>query len=101
MSNQRGRRHPLLLYQIEKALQVALLGESHVGKRIVVAPFLVVGIVASGTVGHGQAQIELLAVERVTWHLHAHQADGNHPPLVAGQLRRLLDRLAARRSRGD
>ncbi len=79
--------------QVQERLHVALLGPAHVADRVVDAPALVVRVVAAGAVGARQAQVELLHVERLARHLHAHVAHHDHRGAVAGQAGGQLDRV--------
>ena len=73
-------------HEIEEARQVAALGPTHVADRVVVAAFLVRGVVAARTVGAGEADLQLLMIKVVPRRVQADHAQDDDPPPVAAEV---------------
>src|SRR5579859_3084219 len=73
-------------HQMEECLQVPLFGPSNVTRRVVVSPLLILGVIASGTVGAGHDKLRLLEVERPSREVEADGTKCDHSPLMANSL---------------
>src|SRR6185369_11137189 len=92
---------PPVAYQLEKALDVSVLGPTHVWKRIVLPSFFVVRIVPARSIRHGNDQFELATEKRCSWNIHAGHADHDHASFQTRDTRSQLDRLIGISGRGD
>ncbi len=101
MGDQRARRDPSLLDELQEGLHVPPLGPANIGKWVVVPAFLVSGIVAARSVGHGQPEIQLLAVVLIALEVHSDHADEDDAALGPRDDRRGIDRLVALGRRRD
>ena len=89
------------LDQPQEGLHVAALGPAHVAVGVVLTILLVGRVVAAGTVGGGQPQLEFLQVVGLARQIHAHGAEHHHPALPAADLSGDFDRTVVLGARSD
>src|SRR5689334_9329555 len=91
----------LLSDELEKALDVALLGPTHVWQRVIVAALLVLRIVTAWPIRHRNDQLELTTKKRRTGYVHACHTDDDNSSFKTRDTRRQLDRLIRISRRSD
>src|SRR6185503_16881451 len=79
--------------EIEKALDVSLLGPTHVRQRVIVTALFVLRVVTPWSVRHRNHELELTTEKRRARNVHAGHADDDHAPLQTRDTRRQLDGL--------
>src|ERR1051326_2560697 len=83
----------LLGDELEKTLDIALLGPAHVWQRIVVTSLFVLRIVTTWSIRHRNYEFELATEKRLARYVHAGHADNDHAAFQTRHSRRQLDRL--------
>src|SRR6185369_943568 len=74
--------------EFEKALDVSLLGPTHVWQRIIVSALLVFRVVTAWSIRHRDDQLQLATEKRWPWNVHAGHPDDDHASFQTRDTRR-------------
>ena len=85
--------HGALFEQMEKRLDVPLLGPSDIPERIIASLLFIRTVVSARSVGHRQAELQLFLVIGFARQRHTDRTDDHDPPLLSSDLTGRLHRF--------